>query len=248
MSLIGQAPRVPSRTRVLRPDIFADDVTGTLAPATLIAYLGLATRADDGGFLVWRPASLAAAVMPYANPRRRPRELERIADELVAVGLLQILACGCAELPRLVRDLAIKGGNKTYAVRDWHLLHAATDSSVQIRTDPAESVSSSGESSSSESINGSPSGPDPGDGSASASGRPCDWSESEWLDRLHRVGMPIDRDRDRTWSVWLASLKRRHADQTIYDEVERVAAGGEIRPLVVQDLVRVALEQRPRES
>ncbi|MDO8484479.1 MAG: hypothetical protein Q7S35_05990 [Candidatus Limnocylindrales bacterium] len=246
-TLIGQAPRIPSRTRLLRPDIFADDVTGTLAPATLVAYLGLATRADDGGFLMWHPVALAAAVMPYADPQGRPQELERIADELVAVGLLLIHACGCAELPRLVRDLAIKGGNKTYAVRDWHSQHAATNSSVPVQTEPAESVSSSGSSSSSVSTNGYLSGPDPGDGSASASGRACDWSEPEWLDRLHRVGMPIDRKLDQTWPAWLATLKRRHADQTIYEEVERFAASGETRPLVVQDLVRVALEQRPYE-
>jgi hypothetical protein len=41
---------MPVRTRLLRPDLFSDDVTGTLAPATLLAYLGLATRADDAAF------------------------------------------------------------------------------------------------------------------------------------------------------------------------------------------------------
>jgi len=114
---------MPVRTRLLRPDIFSDDVTGTLAPGTLLAYLGLGTRADDAAFLVWRPAALAAAVMPYANARRRQRDFERIAAELVEAGLLRILECGCAELPRMLRDLAIGGGSKTYSVRDWHLAH-----------------------------------------------------------------------------------------------------------------------------
>ena len=140
MTASRPAPRMPVRTRLLRPDIFSDDVTGTLAPATLLAYLGLGTRADDAAFLVWRPAALAAAVMPYTNSRRRQRDFERIAAELVEAGLLRILDCGCAELPRMLRDLAIGGGSKTYSVRDWHLAHLPTDSSGQVQTPTAESV------------------------------------------------------------------------------------------------------------
>ena len=154
MATSQPAPRMPVRTRLLRPDIFSDDVTGTLAPGTLLAYLGLGTRADDAAFLVWRPAALAAAVMPYANARRRQRDFERIAAELVEAGLLRILECGCAELPRMLRDLAIGGGSKTYSVRDWHLAHLPKDSSGQVQIPTAESVSSSESSSSSESESG----------------------------------------------------------------------------------------------
>ncbi len=245
MSSADQPPRTSARTRLLRPDLFTDDATGTLAPATLLAYLGLATRADDAGFLVWRPAALAAAVMPYANPGRRQRDLERIARELAAAGLLEILDCGCAELPRMVRDLAVKGGSNSFAVRDWHSLHVSTDMSVHVRIDPSESVSDSGSGSSSGSADGSFSGPASGDGSGSGNGRARGWTDERWLDELHRVGMPIDRDLDKTWSPWLASLRRRHDDQTIFDEVVRVAGSGETRPKLVQDLVRVALERPP---
>lgn len=241
------APRTPARTRLLRPETFTDDVTGTLAAATLLAYLGLATRADDAGFLVWRPAALTAALMPYAAPSRRQRDLERIAEELVAVGLLRILECGCAELPRMVRDLAIKGGNKSSAVRDWHLAHVPADASVQVQTPPAESVSSSGSSSSSESYSGLHAGPGSGDGSGAESepgaGRARGWSDQHWLDELHRLGMPMDRVGDQTWSAWLTSLTRRHADRTILEAITEVVKGGETRPQLVQELVRVALEQ-----
>jgi hypothetical protein len=218
-------------------------VTGTLASATLRAYLGLATRADDAGFLAWRPAALTAAIMPYAAPARRQRDLERVAEELVAVGLLRILDCGCAELPRMVRDLAIKGGNKSTAIRDWHLAHVPADESVQVQTPTSESVSFSGSFSSSESAAGSPSGPGSGDGPGAGTGRAQGWTDERWLDELHRLGMPMDRDVDRTWSPWLASVTRRHADQTILEAILRVVQRGETRPPLVQELVSVALER-----
>ena len=243
MTASDPAPRTSARTRLLRPETFTDDVTGTLASATLLAYLGLATRADDAGFLVWRPAALTAAIMPYAHPTRRQRDLERIAEELVAVGLLRILDCGCAELPRMVRDLAIKGGNKSSAVRDWHLAHVPADTSVQVQTPTAESASFSGSFSSSETDTGLLSGPGSGDGSGPDSGRARGWTDEQWLDELHRLGMPIDREVDRTWSPWLASLTRRHADRPIHEAIMRVVGRGETRPHLVQELVRVALER-----
>jgi len=243
MTTSQPAPRMPVRTRLLRPDIFSDDVTGTLAPATLLAYLGLATRADDAAFLVWRPAALAAAVMPYTSSGRRGRDFERITAELVEAGLLRILDCGCAELPRMLRDLAIGGGSKTYSVRDWHLSHVPTDSSVQVQIPTAESVSLSGSASSSGSLSGPHSGPGSGDRSGAVSGRARGWTDEHWLDELHRLGMPMDHEVDRTWSPWLTSLTRRHADQTILDAITRVVEGGETRPKLVQELVRVALEQ-----
>jgi hypothetical protein len=227
----------------LRPETFTDDVTGTLAPATLLAYLGLATRADDAGFLVWRPAALTAAIMPYAHPTRRQRDLDRIAEELVAVGLLRILDCGCAELPRMVRDLAIKGGNKSSAVRDWHLAHVPADTSVQVQIPRAESVSVSGSFSSSESRSGLHAGPGSGDGPGVGTGRAREWTDEHWLDELHRLGMPLDHEVDRTWSAWLASLTRRYADRTILEAITRVVKAGETRPQLVQELVSAALEQ-----
>jgi hypothetical protein len=246
-----QAPRMPVRTRLLRPDIFSDDVTGTLAPATLLAYLGLGTRADDAAFLVWRPAALAAAVMPYTNSGRRQRDFERIAAELVEAGLLRILDCGCAELPRMIRDLAIGGGNKSYPVRDWHLAHLPTDSSVQVQTPTAESISSSGSSSSSESYSGLYAGPASGDGLGAGTGRAPgsndqQWTDAHWLDQLHRLGMPFDPNVDRTWSPWLASLQPRHPDQTILHEIATVIKDGEARPSMVQELVRAALDRPAR--
>lgn len=248
MPVSDVAPKTPARTRILRPDTFTDEVTGTLAPATLLAYLGLSTRADDAGFLLWRPAALAATIMPYASAGRRQRDLERIGEELVAAGLLRIFDCRCAEMPRMVRDLAIKGGSKTTSVRDWHLAHSPTDSSIQVQIPAAESVPVYGSVSSSSSPSVPGLGPAPVDGVESApgfgTGRASTWNDTGWLDELHRLGMPFDRTLDQAWLVWLTALRRVHDDRTIREEIGRVVAGGERRPQIVRELVNVALEQR----
>jgi hypothetical protein len=243
MSSIEDEPRVSPRARLLRPDLLTDEITGRLAPSVLLAYLGLTSRADDAGFLVWHPTALATAVMPYANPSRRIRDMERITDELCRVGLLHLHACGCAELPRVVRDHAMKGGNKSYAVRDWHLAHAETIADGHGLTDTDQSVSSSGSGSFTESESGSSSGPASESRSASGSG----WrgaggcTDGEWLDRLHRLGLALDRRADQTWVVWRTSLRDRHDDQTLLDAVRTVIESGETRPELVRELAREAL-------
>ena len=58
----------------------------------------------------------------------------------------------------------------------------------------------------------------------------------------------MDPEVDQTWSAWLASLTRRHADQTILEAITRVVKAGETRPQLVQELVRVALEPLVRSA
>jgi hypothetical protein len=138
-------PRQPQRTRLVRPDLFRDETTGTLRPAQLVLYLGLATVADDEGWLLWQPASIAAVLAPYAAPGRRVRDLERNADVLASVDLLRVLPCGCAVLPRSKRDLTISGGKQSRQVLAYHQAHI-TDQSVALPDDPAYLSSSSSDS------------------------------------------------------------------------------------------------------
>jgi hypothetical protein len=148
----------------------------------------------------------------------------------------------------MVRDLAIKGGSKTTSVRDWHLAHSPTDSSIQVQIPAAESVPVYGSVSSSSSPSVPGLGPAPVDGVESApgfgTGRASTWNDTGWLDELHRLGMPFDRTLDQAWLVWLTALRRVHDDRTIREEIGRVVAGGERRPQIVRELVNVALEQR----
>lgn len=117
-------PRMPLRTRLLRHDMFGDPVIGTLPPAAFVLFVGLSTRADDAGFLLWRVDSLAAALFPYQPAAKRVRDLDKNARTLTDAGLLNILACGCAELPSMETWFRTRSGDPTFVVRDFHKAHA----------------------------------------------------------------------------------------------------------------------------
>jgi hypothetical protein len=141
-------PQPPSRVRLVRPALYRSGDTGVLPPDVRDFLIGLTTLADDEGWLMWRPAELGAALYPYTQPKRRRRDLERRAAILVAADLLVLHDCGCAFLPTLKRDHAVKSGNPTTAVWAWHMSHPRAES-VPVRTDPSESRSDSDSSSAS---------------------------------------------------------------------------------------------------
>lgn len=150
-------PRMPSRVRLARPDLWRDETTGQLRPDVRDAYLGLATLADDVGYLLWRPAAIGAALYPYVPARRREADLAHRADALQRAGLLVVNECGCGHLPRMDRDLAPKGGDHSTAIADYHAGHSATDDYVALRSNQSRD-SGSGSGSGSVSDSWSPSG------------------------------------------------------------------------------------------
>lgn len=148
-------PRMPERTRILRPSLWIDATTATMTDSAFRAYLGIATCADDDGWLLWRPPTLAAHLLRYLAPARRTRLLAKATDELREAGLLMVHDCGCAFLPYLARDLRVTGGSHASTVREYHESHTATDVSVQVSPSPASgSGSESGSGSSSGSVPG----------------------------------------------------------------------------------------------
>ena len=109
-------PRMPERTRILRPSLWIDEATGSLAAEVFRLYLGLTTCADDAGWLPWKAGTLAAHLYRYESAKRRERLLGDGAVKLVDAGLLVLHACGCAELPYFARDFRQAGGNHSEAV------------------------------------------------------------------------------------------------------------------------------------
>ena len=151
-------PRQPERTRLVRPDLYRDEVTGPLTPAQRDAYLGIATLTDDSGWALWRPQAIAASIYPYVSPAKRVRDLEARAATLQASGLLVLFDCGCAYLPRAKRDLVISGGKQIRQVEAYHQAHS-TDQSVSVPGDPDWSGTSTSSSSSSDSWSSASSSP-----------------------------------------------------------------------------------------
>lgn len=159
------APRSPSRTRVIRPDLFRDEITGRMTATEVVLYLGLTTCADDAGYVLWRPVQIAAAIWPYFEPppgQTRESVLDAEARRLDPE-LLVIYQCGCAYLPRMVRDHGIKGGNLSYAVQEYHESHTqSVPGTDRVRTGSVtytESSSETASASSSESVPGPESTP-----------------------------------------------------------------------------------------
>jgi hypothetical protein len=125
-------PRMPNRTRVLRPSLWIDASTGGLSAEAFRLYLGLATVADDAGYLLWRPDTLAAHFYRFLWPDEREATLKNAAIEILRAGLLEIYDCECIHLPYLKRDLGVHGGNHTFTVEEYHRAHVSTDKSVLI--------------------------------------------------------------------------------------------------------------------
>jgi len=130
-------PRMPERTRILRPSLWSEAATAALSADSFRNYLGLATHADDDGWTLWRPETLAALLLPYQPVRRRERLMAQTRSDLIAAGLLIVHPCGCAFIPYMWRDFRQTGGNHSSAVAEYGRLHASPDESVQVSTSPA---------------------------------------------------------------------------------------------------------------
>ena len=167
-------PRMPVRTRIMRPALWIDAATATLSDGSFRLYLGLTTCSDDDGWLLWRPETLAAHLCRFQPLRQRERWLESGRRELAEKGLLVVHECGCGFLANLFRDFRTSGGNHSEAVHTYHQSHACTDPSVQVGTSPAPSSSSSSFSATpSSSSSFSLPGTDPGRGQVVPSSGPC---------------------------------------------------------------------------
>lgn len=157
------APPAPSRVRVIRPGFYRSATTGSLAPDVRDCLIGLATVADDMGWLIWSPGEVATTLYAYQAPKRRLRDLERRAEQLAAAGLLVIHSCGCAFLPAMTAQHGMTSGRQTTPVWNWHHQHAGVRGIPGDAVERPSSSSSSGsgsyegsESSSSPARDGSP--------------------------------------------------------------------------------------------
>ena len=110
------------RIRQIRPEFFTDPVTGRMKPDTQVAYIGLWIVADDAGWLEWDIPSIGALLYPYRPVHTREALIVRASDELVRLGRLTVMGCGCARIPTL-QDHQRIGGNKSFTARERHQRH-----------------------------------------------------------------------------------------------------------------------------
>jgi hypothetical protein len=110
-----------SRTRLVRPAFFSDELMARLPAWTRLVYVGLWTITDDAGYFERRPAEIAAELFRYDRPATRLRRVQVALDELVVAGRVTWLDCGeHGIVPTLPRYGVIKGGNHAYTSRERH--------------------------------------------------------------------------------------------------------------------------------
>ncbi len=129
-----------SRTRLIRPEFFADEVMASASIATRLVYIGLWTLCDDAGYFERKPRQIAAALFPYDGPARRERVVWRALEELLGMHRVRYLDCGLHGVVPTLPKHGTKGGTKaeTYLSR-----HRTSCSSGQVGTSTYESSSDS---------------------------------------------------------------------------------------------------------
>jgi hypothetical protein len=124
------------RIRQVRPEFWSDETLAVLPDSARLFYVGLWNIADDAGWLEWQPKRIGALLYPYRTARRREADIAIWSHKLVESGRLQLLACGCAEIPTLPRHQRV-AGKQSFTARDRHfgrhsVLPVRTDSPVEL--------------------------------------------------------------------------------------------------------------------
>jgi hypothetical protein len=130
---LPQSGSLDVRIRQVRPEFFTDPITARLPAEVRLFYIGLWCVADDAGYLEWNVDQLGALLYPYQSIRVRTRTVERAGECLVTAGRLRSYTyCECRLVTHLEEHQKI-GGNKSFVVRDEHLVHTRLDKSIHAR-------------------------------------------------------------------------------------------------------------------
>ena len=126
-----------SRTRLIRPEFFADELMAQLSVSTRLLYIGLWTLCDDAGYFELEPRQIAAELLRYEGPAKRDRLIAQALDDLVAKKRVKLLECGEHGVVPTIPDHRIKGGEALYTVKKRHerrCIGRATEDSVGLHS------------------------------------------------------------------------------------------------------------------
>jgi hypothetical protein len=107
------------RIRQVKPAFWTDPTIARASYPARLFYIGLWCVADDAGFLDWDIPQMGALLFPHESPKRREQHMDRWSVELVDLGRLELLECGCGVIPTLAQHQRITG-KQSFAARDLH--------------------------------------------------------------------------------------------------------------------------------
>lgn len=137
------------RTRLLRPEFWADSVMADLPAATRLTYMGLWSLADDDGYLQWQLREIAAELYRFEGPPERELHVQEELAALVAAERIKVLECGLHAVIPSIPKHRVKGGNQT---SQHHTVHTST---CLVRTSTDKYLSVTGTDTGSLSVTGS---------------------------------------------------------------------------------------------
>lgn len=126
-----------SRTRLIRPEFYADSRMASVSVATRYFYIGLWTECDDAGYFELDLAALAVAIYPFDGRARREKATTAALAALVALERVRYLDCGHHAVVPTLPDHRIKGGEPSFVVKKRHDKRC----SVALRSPTSDSVS-----------------------------------------------------------------------------------------------------------
>lgn len=139
------------RTRLIRPEFWADSRMADLPADTRLTYIGLWCLADDDGYFIWSLRDIAAELYRYESPRKREARVERHVEGLVTADRIKHLGCVVHGVIPSLTKYRIKGGNQSTHIHRVHtddcLVRTGTDQSLSVSGSVSGSVTVTGSSS-----------------------------------------------------------------------------------------------------
>jgi hypothetical protein len=131
-----------ARTRLIRPEFFADETLSVASDTVRLFYVGLWTLCDDAGYFEARPRQIAASLYPYRRPASREATTLAALSTLVELERVTLLDCGQhGVVPTLPRH-GQKGGNKSETYYSRHKTGCVRTGNGRVRTPSTDKSSS----------------------------------------------------------------------------------------------------------
>lgn len=108
------------RTRLVRPEFWADEKMADLPEGMRLFYIGLWALADDAGYFDWHDRAIAAELFRYEAPDTREPRVTGYLEGLLGAARIRRLPCQIHGLVPTLPEYRIKGGEQLFTIKKRH--------------------------------------------------------------------------------------------------------------------------------